>query len=63
MKIAECAHPSRYFSARISAKIPTIFFYWLPAADVGIQYCQTGYKARYKAKVCHLKWHQDSLEC
>ena len=45
MKTAECAHPSKYFSASASAKIPT-FFYILAASGrywgtrFCIQFCQ-----------------------
>ena len=35
MKIAECAHPSRYSSVSVSGKIPT-FFYGLPVVDIGV---------------------------
>jgi len=61
MRIAECAHPSRYFLTSVSAKITTFFILWLPVADIGGTHdsvssiVKTGYKARYKAKVCHLK--------
>jgi len=55
MKVTECAHPSRYFSASVSAKLklPTFFLFWLPAADIGgTQYSVSSivYKARYKDK-------------
>ena len=33
MKIAECAHPSRYFSVSVAAKIPIFNLFWLPVAD------------------------------
>ena len=53
MKIAECAHPSRYFSASVSAKI--LFLAASGGHMILSSIVKTGYKARYKAKVCHLK--------
>ena len=52
--------PFKVFFSQYLCQDSNHFYYWLPAADVGIK---TGEKARLKAKVCHPKWHQGSLEC